>query len=62
MRLNNAYSKCDIPSLSAGYNRCNIGDTMKTYWEHRYNTKTRMYTLRYYYGSCSNAEIKWRKL
>ena len=28
MRLNNAYSKCDIPSLSAGYNRCNIGDKM----------------------------------
>ena len=31
MRLNNAYSKCDIPSLSAGYNRCNIGDTMIPY-------------------------------
>ena len=28
MRLNNAYSKCDIPSLSAGYNRYNIGGTM----------------------------------
>jgi len=31
MRLNNAYSKCDIPSLSAGYNRYNIGDTMIPY-------------------------------
>ena len=31
MRLNNAYSKCDIPSLSAGYNRCNIGGTMIPY-------------------------------
>ena len=49
MRLNNAYSKCDIPSLSAGYNRCNIGDTMTkiNMWLKLYNQAKAKGLIRY---------------
>ena len=49
MSLNNAYSKCDIPSLSAGYNRCNIGDTMTkiNMWLKLYNQAKAKGLIRY---------------
>ena len=52
MRLNNAYSKCDIPSLSAGYNRCNIGDTMTkiNMWLKLYNQAKAKGLIRYTYN------------
>jgi len=36
-------------------------EIMKTYWINQYKTKTRIYTLKYYYGSNSKAEINWRE-
>jgi hypothetical protein len=34
---------------------------MKTYWINQYKTKTRIYTVTHYYGSCFK-EISWRKI